>query len=360
MSITSGKPYYIVNLPVVRANYLAFRNAIQNHDRQDVIAYSIKANYDSQILKTLSALGAHMEVCSEFEYQIAKKYVNTSRDVIINGFQSSCATFLQNLKDGALIILGSSRELEYIKEIQHPAQVGLRLNLDYIKQGDQYFSSRSRFGISPLFPSLRDILVDSNAQITCLQCHFAGNTRAPEIYYSIVQELCRVITYLDLRDVQMLDIGGGYKTGENFWTFDDYVEQAVTALREAGREDLILIYEPGNSIVRKACSYHVCVIDVVRRNGFRDIIVNGTKYHCGQGRRNLNKSIRLKDTNLRFQCHELQRITGCTCKESDVIGELEDFPEIKLGDELIIDDLGAYIVNEIPMFLLEKPEVYYF
>lgn len=359
MPIASGKPYYIVNLSAVRANYLAFRNAIQKYGRRDVIAYSIKANYDPEILKILGMLGAYMEVCSDFEYKMAIRHANAPRKVIINGFQPNYATFVQYLENGALIILGSLRELEYIKEIQHPVQLGLRLNLDYIKRGDQYFMTHSRFGISPSDPTLQKILENPNIQITCLQCHFAGNTRAPNIYHSIVQELCQIITFLGLKNVQMLDIGGGYKVGKTFWTFDDYVEETVAALHEAGREDLTLIYEPGNSIVRDSCTYHVSVIEVVKQNGIRDVVINGTKYHCGQGRRNLRQLIRLKNAHLRPCCQELQRITGCTCKESDVICELKDFPEIRPRDELIIDGLGAYIVNEIPTFLLEKPEFYY-
>lgn len=359
MPITSGKPYYVVDLSIVRTNYLAFRNAIQKRGRKDVIAYSIKANYDSQILQTLGTLGAHMEVCSEFEYQMAIQYAGSPENIIINGFQSSRVVLLQNLEKGALIILGSPRELEYIKGIEHPVRLGLRLNLDYIKKGDQYFSTHSRFGISPLDPALHDILTDPNVKITCLQCHFSGNTRAPKIYHSIVQELCRIIDFLGLPDVQMLDIGGGYKISENFWTFDDYVDASIAALHEAGQEDMTLVYEPGNSIVRDSCAYHACVVEVTRQNGIRDVVINGTKYHCGQGHRNLSQSIRLKNAHLRPHCPELQRITGCTCKESDVICELKDFPEIRTGDELIIDDLGAYTVNEIPIFLLEKPEFYY-
>ena len=359
MPITSSKPYYTINLSAVRANYLAFQNAIHKHGRRDVIAYSIKANYDSRILNTLVAAGAHIEVCSEYEYQIALKHTSTPRDVIVNGFQSNQDSFLQYTEDGALVILGSVQDLKYINEVQHPIQLGLRLNLDYIKRGNQYFATHSRFGISPSDPILHDILANSNIRITCLQCHFSGNTRAPEIYHNIVRELCRVIAFYKMKDVQSLDIGGGYKVDKAFWTFDDYVDATTIALYEAGREDLTLIYEPGNSIVRDSCANHACVIEVAEQNGTRDIVINGTKYHCGQGHRNLSQSIRLENAEPRPLCQNLQRITGCTCKESDVICNLLNFPEIRLGDQLIIDCLGAYSINEIPAFLLEKPKFYY-
>lgn len=359
MSIASKKPYYTINLSAVQANYIDFFNAIREYGRKDIIAYSIKANYDAQILKTLVESGAHLEVCSGFEYDLAAKAAKTTEKIIINGFQPETDLFLQRLKDGAHVIIGSTHELEYVKSIQHPIRLGLRLNLDYIKKGNRYFMKYSRFGVSPSDPALRDVLSNTNVHITCLQCHFAGNTRAPEIYYAIVKELCQVIKCLGMKDVKMIDIGGGYKVGNQFWEFSDYVREVVKALHDSNYEQLTIIYEPGNSIVRNACSYHVSVIDVMQRDGFRDILVNGTKYHCGSGLRDLAHSIRIENKATRSACKEVQRITGCTCKESDIICELVDFPEIQKDDKLLISDLGAYTINEIPLFLLQAPERYY-
>lgn len=355
MSVTSSQSRFLINLSSVRANYLAFSDAIHQYQRNDIIAYSVKANYDSKIMQTLASLGSYMEVCSEFEYNQAIEYVKSPRNIIINGFHVEPDLLLQHIKLGSLVILNSIDELKYLTEINIPVRIGIRLNLDYIKNGELYFSHFSRFGISPSAPELLKILTNSNIQIICLHCHFSGNSRSPEIYYNIVQELCRIISSHRMKDVQMLDIGGGYKVGPTFWTFDDYVNKVNMALYKAHQEHLRVIYEPGNSIVRNTCSYHTFVIAIAQHNGIRDIVISGTKYHCGQGRRNLENFIRFANSPIRPLCHEVQRITGCTCKESDILCELTHFPYLEIGDELVIDELGAYTMDEIPQFLLPAP-----
>ena len=360
MPVAAYNPYYTINLSKVLENYKLFQNAIRRYGRSDIIAYSIKANYDTKILETLGALGAYMEVCSEYEYLLAKPYVGNSDRIIINGFRTSPEYFNMTLNRRSLNIIGTTYELEWIKKGNCPSRIGIRLNLDYIKQGKEFYQVHSRFGISPYESTLHEILADSPIRIVCLHCHFAGNTRNPLIYYQITRELCRIINILHLPDVEMLDIGGGYKIGTSFWHFEDYVQQVVKALKEERREDLKIIFEPGNCIVRNTCAYHMYVIGIIQREKSRDIITNGTKFHCCTVHNKTFEDIHLVNDGARRASYpEMQRVVGCSCKESDIICELSNFPEIKLGDELVIDNLGAYTINEVPMFLLERPDFHY-
>ena len=50
MSINTRKtPYYLLDLEKVRTNYLSFQKSIKSVGRNDIIAYSIKANYNPAI-----------------------------------------------------------------------------------------------------------------------------------------------------------------------------------------------------------------------------------------------------------------------------------------------------------------------
>ncbi|MGF7186780.1 diaminopimelate decarboxylase [Desulfitispora alkaliphila] len=54
-----------------------------------------------------------------------------------------------------------------------------------------------------------------------------------------------------------------------------------------------------------------------------------------------------------------QIIVGNTCKESDVILEINNCRRLEVGEVLEFDNLGAYLLNEIPEFLLDYPSVYH-
>jgi len=53
-----------------------------------------------------------------------------------------------------------------------------------------------------------------------------------------------------------------------------------------------------------------------------------------------------------------QRIYGNTCKESDLLLTLNSSEMLSVGDNLIIENIGAYCLNEISPFILDMPDVY--
>lgn len=53
-----------------------------------------------------------------------------------------------------------------------------------------------------------------------------------------------------------------------------------------------------------------------------------------------------------------QRLYGNTCKESDLLLTLNDNEMIAIGDRLIIENIGAYSLNEVNPLILGIPNVY--
>lgn len=356
-----SKPYFIVDLEKLKINYQNFVDVIQKYNRNDIIAYSIKANYDLHIIETLLSLGAYVEVSSDFEYGLVKKINVDSKRIVINGFHLNRMLTSEQIEDGAIVNIGTIDELKWLSSFSKPKRVGIRLNIDYIKQGGLYFSKQSRFGISPVDSCLGRLLSsENNIRINCLHCHFSGTTRDPSIYYAMAKEMCGIIDDLGLRDVEMLNLGGGYKIDQEFWKFEDYYAQIVRALKESHKDSLKLIFEPGNSLVRNTCTYCASVIGIHQFERYTDVIINGTKYHCGLGNRHLNDDTKIICKKPCDIIVETQRIVGCTCKESDVIGTLYNQPAISPGDQVTIENLGAYALNEIPEFLLAPPDIIYY
>jgi diaminopimelate decarboxylase len=266
---------------------------------------------------------------------------------------------MKYIDSGALVIFDSISQLQWIQNIGYPIQIGIRLNLDYIKKDDSLYNCKiSRFGIDAGESSIFDLIGrNKNIRITCLHCHFSGNSRDPNVYAEIAKELCRIIKEKGLSCVQMIDIGGGYKIAPQFWNFNDYVNTVTAALVEQSMENLTVIYEPGNSLVRTSCSYITKIIDEKSMNGISYLTVDGTRLHLSpnNARNKFDYKIKQQGDNIVSK----QMIAGSTCKESDIILELNNSKRLSVGDIIQFDNLGAYVLNEISDFLLRKPEVYY-
>ncbi len=352
-------PYFLINIGKVKQRYNAFKDAIDSSYRKDIIAYSIKANYDKKIIELLSNMGAYFEICTHFEFDKLREYEIDLNKVIINGPARNQDEVKQYIDSGALVIFDSISQLQWIQNIDYPVQIGIRINLDYIKKDNSLYGCKiSRFGIDIKENDVFELLQrKKNIKITCLHCHFSGNTRDPIIYADITSELCRIIKEKRLSCVKIIDIGGGYKIHPQHWSFNDYVNNVNSVLVEQSMENLTVIYEPGNSLVRTSYSYITKVVDEKNMNGVSYLTVDGSRLHLSP--KNARNRFDYKIKHQHSSIISKQIVVGSTCKESDIILELNNSKKLSIGDLIQIDNLGAYVINEISDFLLPKPEVYY-
>jgi diaminopimelate decarboxylase len=353
-------PYYELDLNILRLNFLHFQKAIGDYYINGVIAYSVKANYNRSIILTLNDLGSCFEVCSEREILKMFEYGISANKLVINGFISNKDLLLHCINQGALFIAGSMNDLAWLCSCKFRVitGIGLRLNLDYIKQGKEYFSFESRFGIS-----LRDSLSFLKTFrkkcifVKCLQAHFSGNSRHPEIYLNILKELLKNVQEYEMDSVSMLDIGGGYKISDEFWKFENYLAVIATIKKQLNKFQII--FEPGNCIVRTVGDYHTKVLDTFKIADRNYVLVDGSSIHLNKNNRNISQ-----EYNLKFQKNQggllldKQIIVGNSCKESDVIMVLKNEPALKIDDILVLKNLGAYTINEIADFILKKPNIF--
>jgi diaminopimelate decarboxylase len=144
MSVDSREtPYYLIDLSKLEENYESFKNCIKDYKREDIIAYSVKANYNIAILKKLNDLQAYFEVCSDYEFNLVRKYGIDSKRIIINGcFFSDLSKY-----DNSLLILDTTVQLtEWIKK-GCKQKIGIRINIDYATTDKRFKNKQSRFGV---------------------------------------------------------------------------------------------------------------------------------------------------------------------------------------------------------------------
>lgn len=274
MSINTRKtPYYLLDLEKVRTNYLSFQKSIKSVGRNDIIAYSIKANYNPAIIELLKKLGAFFEVCSDYEYDLMKNYGISASHIIVNGcFYNDFSKY----KDSILIIDTYDQLLKWVKK-GGEEKIGIRVNLDTITFDNRFCNKKSRFGLQIQTEQVSKLLKQIDTKnIICLHCHLSGNNREPSIYRDIIIQLQKICDDYRLNDIRYFDIGGGYKISskDGFWSFDDYVSE-VSAV---SRQNIQLIFEPGNSLVRNCAEYHTEVV-AVKKSGMI-IYLLSMGHHC--------------------------------------------------------------------------------
>jgi len=354
MSIDSRKtPYYLIDLEKIEASYLAFKKAVKSVGRSDIIAYSIKANYNPAIIEQLHNLGAYFEVCSDYEYNLILNYGISTSHIIVNGcFYNDFSKY-----NDSILIFDTYTQLSQWVQKGSKEKIGIRVNLDNITVDKRFKNKKSRFGIQFQSSKVRKLLKMANLNnIICLHCHLSGNNREPSIYKDVILQLQSIREEYELKGVRCFDIGGGFKTGKgnDLWNYSDY----VNAVNEVCEKDIQLVFEPGNSLVRNCAEYHTEIIDVKRVDNKDIFVVDGSSLHIPK--------VSFYKTGFHFECsdksrkqHLGTRIYGNTCKESDLLIELDKPTSLKVGDCLIIENIGAYSLNEINPLILGNPNLYF-
>lgn len=353
MSFDSRRtPYYLVDLEKITEKYESFSDAILSVGRNDIIAYSVKANYNPAIISHLNKLGSYFEVCSEYEYNLVLDLGIMPSRIIVNG----CFLNDLSLYHNSLIILDTYSQLLRWVECGSKQPIGLRINFDFFTVDNRFKNKKSRFGIKIQTLEVQDVLRRANLNnIICLHCHLSGNNREPSIYRDIVFQLQNICDLYQLDNVTYLDIGGGYKIDDrdSHWTFYDY----VNAVNEACRHKFQIIFEPGNAIVRNCAEYHTKIIAVKTQGDDSICIVDGSSLHLPKA--NFNKTgFQIIHSGLKKEHSYVSKIYGNTCKESDLLLEFNQNTIIMLNDHLIIKNIGAYSLNEVNPLILGAPNVY--
>lgn len=334
-------PYYEIDLSVVRENLRAFM------DVGFVVAYSVKANKDAEIIKEIASLGGFFEASSSWEYDYLKQIGVSASHIIVNLCYGSKDAVSAMIEDGVLVVADSLEILEAIAELHTTVKIGLRVNLDRIKVGDEYWNRESRFGLDVADAAVRNLL-QNNTQINvvCLHCHFSGNSRSPKIYASIARELSDMARAFS--NVRLIDVGGGFKT--HVWKPMEYRDSILASMKGAS---LDLIVEPGNAIVRTAGSYIVHVVAIRVCGDVRVVRTSGSYLHVGRRKVLQNDIVACVSGRAKVM---RQIIVGCSCKESDVLGELERGDELRIGDMIKFRNVGAYCMDEFGRFLIAPPQ----
>jgi diaminopimelate decarboxylase len=348
----TGTPTYIYSKKFFQDRYKEFSNAFK--DIKHKIFYSVKANFNLNVIKTFYELGSGIDVNSEGEaYRAIKAGVNP-KDMLMTGVGKSSDEIRLALDKNMLMIKAeSSEEIELINEIagkmSKKAPVAVRVNPDVNPQTHPYIStglSQNKFGIGVDEASgiFKDFDKFKNISFTGIDMHIGSQVTTVEPFTEAVDKLSEF--YFKVKSygvkVEHFDVGGGIGVpynNEKSFSVSQYAEAILPKLKKL---DCKIFFEPGRFLTANG---GVLITKVVynKNNNLKNFIIVDAA---------MNDLLRpsIYSAYHHIQPVEIFRedkdivadVVGPVCESGDFFAKDRNITETRSGKYLAVMSTGAY------------------
>ena len=354
-----GTPLYVYSASAIRERYDAFDGAFR--DVPHTICYSVKANSNLTILRTLARKGCGFDVVSGGELErVLTADRKAAKRVVFSGVGKTREELTVALKAGIMLFnVESESELWALAEcagrMRKTAPLALRVNPDVSAETHPYISTglrKHKFGVpirdartlyakasGARYLKVCGVSVHIGSQITDVAPFGEAMAR--------VGDLARELR-TDGHRIDYIDAGGGLGIAYEKTGVDDFSAEVTAYARALAAPlrglDVTLLLEPGRSIVGPAGILLTSVIYRKANDGKRFLVVDAAMndlirpalygaYHeivaVTQNAESITKS-------------EVTDIVGPVCETGDFFARDRELPLVDEGDLLGILDAGAY------------------
>jgi len=340
-------PCLVVDLDVVRENYLAFAKSLPDSK----VFYAVKANPAPEILRLLASLGCCFDVASVNETQAALE-AGASPDRISYGNtikkeSDIAAAFALGV---TLYAVDCEAEVEKIARAAPGSRVICRIHCD--GTGSEWPLSR-KFGCEPEFAT--DILELAHKRGLVahgISFHVGSQQHNVEAWDRALASAAAIFRGCAERGINlaMVNLGGGFPARYVRKTpkLESYGKAIFRALRRHfGNAIPETIVEPGRGLVGNAGVIEAEVVLIAKRSPedeVRWVYLDIGKFH-GLAE-TIDESIRypIRTTHDRDETAPCV-IAGPTCDSVDVLYQKTPYPlpvSLAIGDKVLIEAAGAY------------------
>lgn len=363
-------PYFIIDKQYLDHQVGLLKRALTDYWPNAIVGYSYKTNSLPWVVSYMKQQGFYAEVVSDDEYFLAKKVIGyESSRIVYNGIAKTQDTFVEAIRNGAIVNIDSQRELLWLESLSDDGKeygIGIRANFDlesFCPNESACGEEGGRFGFcvenGEFEKALSRILDMPNIRVAGLHLHCSSKTRSLNIYIAIAKMACELKRKYQL-NLDYIDIGGGFFGGmDNRPMFPDYIREVGKIMEQSfEKSQTTLIVEPGMSLIGPPIDYVSTVVDVKDTAYNRFVVLDGSRIHIDplMTKKTYFKDLEFADRNRRSV--KKQVISGFTCMEHDRLFELMDAPELSEGDRIVFHKVGAYTVCLSPLFIKYYPDIY--
>ncbi len=348
-----GSPLYVYDAGVIEAAYRRVESAFAGADI--LLAYSVKANSNLEILKRLRALGAGADIVSQGELHRCLAAGFSPSDVVFAGVGKTEVEMEAALEVGILAFnVESAEELQALgrvaERLGRTAPVALRVNPDivadtpheYTRTGD----GASKFGIpvDRILDLYRWAADQPSLEVRGIDVHIGSQILDPEPYTRALAQVLGLAAEVRAEgiDLDFVDLGGGFGVGyegEDGLSVEDLAAIVVPRVAETG---LRLILEPGRFIVGQA-GILVTKVLYVKHSGSKTFVVTDggmtelIRPSHYQGFHRIEPVISREEA-----AREVVDVVGPICETGDFLARDRVLQKPAQGDLLAVQTTGAY------------------
>lgn len=348
-----GTPLYVYSRGTIVDRFTEVRDAFAGAD--PLIAYSVKANGNLDILRLLRGLGAGADIVSGGELFRALQAGIPADRIVFSGVGKTAGELAEALRAGIRAFnVESEGELRVLSAIANDlgqvADVAVRVNPDVETPTPHHYTRTghhaTKFGIAISdAPQVYRLAAGLPAiRVRGMDVHIGSQILAVEPYRAAVERVLDLVDALarDGLPLEFLDAGGGFGI-----SYDDATEVPASAFADAivplvRQAGLKLILEPGRYIVGPAGVLLTRVLYVKRSAGKTFVITDAgmndllrpshySSYH------RIVEVVRHEDRPV-----ERVDVVGPICETGDFLALDRPIPLPEPGELLAIDTTGAY------------------
>jgi diaminopimelate decarboxylase len=351
---TAGTPFYCYSTATLERHYKVFSGALP---AGSLVAFSVKANGNLAVLKTLAKLGAGADVVSGGELAKARAAGVAANKIVFSGVGKTAEEMRSGLEAGIYQFnVESEPELAALDEVARGlgkrAPVTLRINPDVDARTHAKITTgtaETKFGIP--FRHAREAYAHAatlkNIEIVGIDVHIGSQITELEPFETAFRRVGELVTSLraDGHAIARLDLGGGlgvpYEHDNN--PPPDPAAYGAMVTRVTRDFGCTLSFEPGRLIAANAGVLVASVIYVKRGDAKTFLIIDA----------GMNDLIRPAMYDAWHDIVPVREpavgsarprydVVGPVCETSDLFAADRPLPELKSGDLVAILSAGAY------------------
>ncbi len=370
-----GSPVFVFSEKTIRETYNDTKRAFETRYPKVQFAWSYKTNYLNAVCSIFHDEGSWAEVVSGFEFEKALQNGVNGSNIIFNGPDKSEKDLEMAIENNACIHIDHFDELylliETTRKLNKKARVAIRVNMD-----TGIYPMWDRFGFNyengEAWNAINRIMLAQDLDLIGLHTHIGTYIMTASAYGVAAAKLSNLMVAISRKFnhwIKYIDMGGGFASkntlkgaympgSETCPSFDEYAEAISNSIisSEIPHEHLpVLFLETGRALIDDAGYLLTSVLANKRSTtGRRTIVIDA----------GVNLLFTTFWYNLGvFPSKEVSRhaeettIYGPLCMNIDVIREAINFPQVNVGDQLVIERVGAYNVTQWMQFITYRPNI---
>ncbi len=343
-----GTPLYVVDHAALRKNYAEFKRYLPRVQAY----YAVKANPDPAIVRTFYQVGASFDVASMPEFQIVYENIKDQPprqrqdfiwDKIIYANPIKANETLMELDlYKPLVTYDNFEEIEKIRKYAPHAGLALRIR---VPNTGAMVELSSKFGASS--GEAVELIEAANCAgliVEGLSFHVGSQTTNFENYVQALNLAAGIFEEAQQRgcNLKLLDIGGGFPARYNSGVepFRKLAKRINSELKRLFPKNIEILAEPGRFLVATAATLVAKVIGKAERDGKRCYYINDGVYHTFSGVIFDHCQYAIKA--FKNGSKQISAVFGPTCDALDTISLAEELPDLRLGDLVYSENIGAY------------------